>query len=265
MNHPLASYTSSGQLRCIACSTIVKHASSWEGHVGSKAHRMNAARLREKEQKRAVLAQREQQENEAAVHAKRKAEENEGPELPRVESKKRRLGSEEVRPQPTAKVSNGFPADFFSDPSKAPPLPSDDEEGDEEGNTAPLPAPAPEPSVVDLEWEKFQQEVLNPPDQQETFQRATVIAEPVLNPDIPEGFPPREGDVPEAEPEEELTEELKRQRKEQDERELIMDRLMEEERAQEEADAKVAMLKTRLEALRKQRETKKAAKAKKGE
>ena len=40
-----------------------------------------------------------------------------------------------------------------------------------------------------------------------------------------------------------------------------MDRLLEEERAQEEADAKVAMLKNRLDAIRRQREAKKAARA----
>ena len=52
VTHPLASYTSAGQLRCLACGTIVKQSFSWEGHVGSKAHRMAAARLREEEHRR---------------------------------------------------------------------------------------------------------------------------------------------------------------------------------------------------------------------
>lgn len=269
VNHPLAAYTSTGQLRCIACNTAVKQASSWEGHVGSKAHRVNAARLREEEQRREVLAQREQQAEEVA-HAKRKASEDEAEDgeagLHAAESKRRRL-DESQSPQdqrPTAKAG-AFPADFFSDPSQAPPA-AEDEDEDEDDGAAAAPAPAAsaaQPSVVDLEWEKFQQEVLNPPDADDKFQQATIVAEPVLHFDVTEGFPPRAEDAPEAEPEE-LTEEQLRQKKEQEERELIMDRLMEEERAQEEADARVTMLKTRLEALRKQREAKKASKAKAG-
>ena len=61
ITHPLASYSAAGQLRCAACGTAVKHASAWEGHVGSKAHRTNAARLR---QEQARAAQREQEERE---------------------------------------------------------------------------------------------------------------------------------------------------------------------------------------------------------
>ena len=48
--------------------------------------------------------------------------------------------------------------------------------------------------------------------------------------------------------------------KEQEGRELIMDRLMEEEQAQEEADARVTALKTKLEALKARREAARAAK-----
>ena len=60
-----------------------------------------------------------------------------------------------------------------------------------------------------------------------------------------------------------LDEEAKRRRKEQEERELIMDRLLEEEQAQEEADARVSVLKSKLEALKRNREAARAAKAKK--
>ena len=69
ITHPLASYTSAGQLRCIACGTAVKHASAWEGHIGSKAHRTNAARLREER------AREEERERESL---KRKAMEVDG-------------------------------------------------------------------------------------------------------------------------------------------------------------------------------------------
>lgn len=59
--------------------------------------------------------------------------------------------------------------------------------------------------------------------------------------------------------EEAMDEEALRRRKAEEERELIMDRLMDEERAQEEADARVTVLKSKLETLRKQRELLRAA------
>lgn len=255
VNHPFASYSTNGQLRCLACGTIVKHASSWEGHIGSKAHRTNVARLREEEQRRAVRT-------EEVVQGKRKADESSPePEQHAADSKKRRLDRTSVN-QPSANAPNGFPADFFSDPSHAPPPPDSDEDGDEPSDAtveAPPPVvPDAARSAIDLEWEKFQQTVLNPPDESETYERATVFAEPILSSTIPEGFPSLQAGEPVAKPEE-LTEEQKRRQKEQEERELIMDRLLEEERAQEEADAKVVMLKNKLEALRKQRDAKRAA------
>ena len=60
--------------------------------------------------------------------------------------------------------------------------------------------------------------------------------------------------------EREETEEEKLRRKEQEERELIMDRLIEEERAQEEADERVGLLKAKVEAMKRMREAKKAGK-----
>jgi zinc finger protein 830 len=60
----------------------------------------------------------------------------------------------------------------------------------------------------------------------------------------------------------EQKEEELRQKREQDERELIMDRLLEEERAQEDADTRVLILKNRVETLRKKRQEAKANKTK---
>jgi len=58
-------------------------------------------------------------------------------------------------------------------------------------------------------------------------------------------------------------EELERRRKDRDERELIMDRLVEEERAQEDAYGRVALLKNRIQMLKQKRELAKEAKGKK--
>ncbi|KAH7884585.1 hypothetical protein F5I97DRAFT_1811654 [Phlebopus sp. FC_14] len=244
ISHPLASYTSSGQLRCIVCQTNIKHASAWEGHLGSKGHRTNAARLREEERLR---EQREQQEQEAkAMLLKRRAEETVHVE---AVSKKRKTSP------------SNFPADFFSDPSQSLPFPPSDD-SEEEPEDVKGPQERSVDSTIDQEWIHFQQTVVNAPDERETYDRATIFAEPQLVSKLPEGFPSTEEDVVQVEPEPDLDEEGARRRKEQEERELIMDRLMDEERAQEEADMKVTMMKNKLEALRRKREASRSTKVK---
>ncbi|KAI0956451.1 hypothetical protein AcV7_006854 [Taiwanofungus camphoratus] len=270
VSHPLASYTSGGQLRCIACGTIVKHGTSWEGHIGSKAHRTNAARRREEERRH---------EEERARQRKRKAEDADADEEDADDaddatpsSKKQRMEEEEEEeeqrdvPQPAVPARPaGFPADFFSNPSRAPPPPSDDDGSDDE--TAPpaaAAAAAAAPSAIDAEWEQFQAAVIDAPDAREAYERATVFAEPVLSVETLQGFPAREGPA-DGETEERPVvpdEGELRRRRGQEERELIMDRLLEEEQAQEEADAKVSVLKNKLDALKKQREAARAAKGK---
>ncbi|KAK7686139.1 hypothetical protein QCA50_010951 [Cerrena zonata] len=255
VSHPLASYTASGQLKCIACGTIVKQAAAWNGHVGSKSHRTNVARLKDEERAReALLAQQSLSKRKASDHD----DEDDEPLPDSLDPK---------RPKLDQPVSSGFPTDFFSDPSKAPPLQAEDESDQEDQSADTQPATAASQDVIDLEWQQFQQAMLNPPeadiDTRDTYDRATVMAEPVLNDEVPAGFPPRPDQAAEAEPEEELDEDALRKRKELDERELIMDRLLEEERLQEEADAKVSMLKNKLEMIKKRREAAKAAKAKK--
>lgn len=270
IDHPLAVYTSSGQLRCIACQANVKHASAWEGHVGSKAHRTNTARLREE---RARAAQRAEEERESL---KRKAmevddeeddEEDEDVHMLESDTKKRRIESGEPPAPALAKARRvALPKDFFSDPFMAPPSPEDEDDEDDEGQdgtqtaTETWGAAAGPADGLDLEWQQFQQTVINAPDYQETYDRATVIAEPVLSAEVPQGFPSvaPDGGAPE-DPPKEPDEETKRLKKEQEERELIMDRLMEEEQAQEEADARVSVMKNKLEALKKKREAAKAA------
>ncbi|KAI0636179.1 hypothetical protein C8Q77DRAFT_1155892 [Trametes polyzona] len=295
IDHPLASYNASGQLRCIACGTAVKHATAWEGHIGSKTHRTNAARLREErareerrlaeERERESLKRKTMEDEDGDEDADADAEE-EGTGEP---AKRPRLGVESAEdsesahgreaPRPAAAAANAarsaLPPDFFSDPSQAP-APADEDDEDEEGAAptadgtaaaaaaaATTPAgTAAAPDVLDLEWAQFQQTVVNAPDVREMYESATIVAEPVLAAEVPEGFPTDavSGAPAEAAAEEVLDEEALRRRKEQEERELIMDRLLEEEQAQEEADARVTQLKSKLEALKKKREAAKAAK-----
>lgn len=227
---------------------------------------MNVARLKE-EQQRDADRQR------SAANGKRRAVDNEEEHVTEQERPKKRKLSLETSPQASIIQSAGtFPSDFFSNPLKAPLVPSVGEDTDEEVEEAagkveevsPIPViqNQPAPSAIDAEWEKFQQTVLDDTDGRDTaYERATIFVEPVLAVDVPEGFPPREVDDGQAEEEHApATEEELRRKKEQDERELIMDRLMEEEMAQEEADAKVFLLKQRLARLRKNREQAKAGK-----
>ncbi|KAJ7650586.1 hypothetical protein FB45DRAFT_819824 [Roridomyces roridus] len=242
ITHPLAVYTDAGALKCLACGPV-KHASAWEGHLGSKLHRTTVARLKQEEERRREQEQEEEErrrEQEVKLAGKRKAEDSDDSD---TEPKRRKLDN------------GGFPADFFSDPSRAPPPPpSDDEEED-----VPMP-PAPT-STIDAEWERFQRDVVNAPDNHDAYQDATIVAEPVLASETPEGFPQQQMQTDDAAPEQPNEETTRRQR-EQDERELIMDRLLDEERAQEEADMKVTLMKNRLDALRRKRDAAKAAKSK---
>ncbi|KAH7928287.1 hypothetical protein BV22DRAFT_1103174 [Leucogyrophana mollusca] len=249
INHPLASYTSNGQLRCVICGTPVKHASAWDGHLGSKAHRMNVLRLKEEERLR-----EEQKHGEEAVASKRKADEEEF--KPSTVVKKQKLDGTSV----AKSAKGGFPTDFFSDPSQAPISVEDDDSGDDdeldepkETQTVARPTQGASDTVLDQEWINFQQSVVNAPDEREAYERATVFAEPELASEVPEGIPIQDPAESQAEPTK-LDEEAERRRKEQEERELIMDRMMDEERAQEEADMKVNVMKNRLEALKRKRE-----------
>ncbi|KAF9000760.1 hypothetical protein BDQ17DRAFT_1359498 [Cyathus striatus] len=251
ITHPLASYNQAGQLKCSACGTVVKHASVWEGHLGSKLHRTNVARLKEEERAREEQRLEEERrlkedERERLERGKRKADEDES-ESPGGEKKKQ-------------KVAGGFPDDFFSDPTRMPlTAASDDEDDAGAGDDGQPPASKPK-SAIDLEYERFQQELLSAPDYRETYERATIVAEPEIAPETPKGFPAMEQTPTDETVVKELTDDEARRLKDQDERELIMDRYMEEERAQEEADMRVVMMKTRLEGLRRKREAAKATK-----
>lgn len=253
--HPLATYTTNGVLRCTACSSTIKQASAWDGHVGSKGHRVNVIKMKEQQQK--------QKELEQLGTPKRKASDVDSDDEMSGEEvvKKRKIDGEEPQAAPP---TSGFPANFFSDPSRAPAVIGDDSD-DEEAEVSTVPPPAASTNPIDLEWERFQQTMLGgapAPDalRKNAYDRATVAVEAELN-DTMEGLPSQlEAVDVGATSEEPLNDDQLRKIKEQEEKELIMDRMFEEERAQEEADAKVTVLKLRLDALKKKRQAAKAAK-----
>ena len=244
ISHPYAVYNASGQLRCTACGTPVKSSAMWEGHLGSKVHRVAIAKEKAKQE---ALERQKEAKKENRPKGKRKADDamdvdGEAAELDAAngQAKKLRKSEEPDRPQ---HQSSGFPADFFSDPSKAP-VPETDEDEDDADDPPPAATSAPTAakSQVDLEWEAFQasmlaQNVGNPGGREDEkldlYDRATVAAEPELvqvdNQGFPESIAPGDnaGEVADTAQVEE-TEEERQRRKEQEERELIMDRLIEE-------------------------------------
>jgi len=206
--------------------------------------------------------------------------------------KRRRIEDPEIETESAPAANGGFPSDFFSDPSRRLPIGDDDDDDandDEPLNRAPAslpsqPQPQPpqpmtasktvQPSIDDefAAFERAMQAASRPKRDGniEAFSKATISAEAELVSEVPDGFPSsvleqRDGpgnassaNAGDAVPEEDETEIDRQKKKEEEERELIVDRLLEEERAQEEADAKVSALKARLEAIKLKRAARKA-------
>ena len=319
ITHPYAAYGANGALRCTACGVAIKVASTWEGHLGSKAHRVAVANLRAKEEEE---ARRRTATSGAASKRKAEDEEDEGEgeeeQMAMATGKKRqRTVEREIEPDArstgTDTGAGAFPADFFSDPARAPPQTStggqDDDDDDDDvemdhnhdrdakakakTTTGAAAAPAPPKTQFDMEWDAFERDMqqslssrpaaggnesLAAADPQEAYARATIAAEPeLMESRFEEGLPVVDGAiaqdgttaagttagaVEEGGGRKVSEEELERRRKERDERELIIDRLMEEERAQEDAYGRVALLKNRVQMLKQKRELAKANKGK---
>ena len=297
INHPHAAYGANGALRCTACGVAVKFASAWEGHLGSKSHRVAVANLKAKAEQSARAT--------TTTLSKRKAEE--GPqddddddemrvevvgsgrkeEVEQLRSGKRQRTEErevevEGQAQAQALASRAFPANFFSDPSRAPPRDGEREEDEEmmdqdQETTTSTAAPK---SQFDMEWDAFEREMQQPPpvvlegadaagaeatvvDPLVVHARATIAAEPELVSGLvglPAGTQGADGAADGAEGRKAvaMSEEEGRKRKEMDERELIMDRFVEEERAQEDAYGRVALLRNKVQMLKQKRQLAKA-------
>ncbi|KAF8807094.1 hypothetical protein BYT27DRAFT_7257080 [Phlegmacium glaucopus] len=245
--HPLATYAPSGQLKCVLCGTLIKHASAWEGHLGSKLHRTNVTRSKE-EKTWEKIERREQ-----SLPGKRKAETNESDSQA---DKKRRINDTEGR------STLEIPHDFFSDPSQV--LVVSEFQSDESDDDANVSNPAEtttsesqslqasSTSVLDLEYDLFQRGFLEGVDRSQAYDQATIVAEPVLASTQVPGFPTTTPVLAQVEDDKDT--------RDHEERELIMDRLLEEERAQEDADMRVYLMKNKLEGLKKRREAMKALK-----
>ncbi|CCA71441.1 hypothetical protein PIIN_05380 [Serendipita indica DSM 11827] len=290
ITHPFAAYNASGQLRCTLCAIVVKdNETAWAGHLGSKSHRTNAGRLKEAQERESEKMRLEKGKRKALVAHDDDEPEDEEDEVQnghldaKAHGSKRQKTEEEQRPSSEFAASN-----FFSDPKRTLPTRDSDDEGDDGGEPASTPAAkTTQPSQLDMEWAQFEREVLARPtaseqvmSRKDIYDRATVAAEEVITSTADDGFPSHlrqgngantqaipsvgpsggrvgaviDGEVITELPPEDETPEQARERKEREERELIMDRIMEEERAQEDADERVRSLKARLALVKQKRE-----------
>ncbi|KAF8638188.1 hypothetical protein AX17_002385 [Amanita inopinata Kibby_2008] len=234
ISHRYASYSTNGQLRCTACGILIKHASAWEGHLGTKGHRTSVARLKEKE----MLMEERRHSKEVEPHDD-------------LSNSKRGLESdyqEGSLPKRTKleQSTTNVPIDFFSNKARSMST-SDTEANDFDKDSL--------PATLDVEYERFQREVLTLPDYPETYDRATIVAEPELVSEQSLGGLPSAGPaVTETHLSVERADALEVDKNETEERELILDRLLEEERSQEEADMRVGLMKKRIENVRRRRQ-----------
>ncbi|WOO82164.1 Zinc finger protein [Vanrija pseudolonga] len=247
VEHPHASYTAAGQLRCAICAVPVNQ---WDAHLLTKQHRQSAAREKAQAEKAAKAKRRSEAEREEGAKRAKVEQEGDsddddaGPSLPAgffSAGNKPSVGEEEDAAGPTPP------------PAPAAPKPTGDAELDDflaslndDDDDAPAPA---QPAAPAAAAAPARRKGLAYKKTEEAPGVASYAAAPVL---LANGA--ANEDAAEPEPEEpEESEAEKRARLEREEREEIVARLEDEQRAQEDADSRVVALKARMEALKKRR------------
>ena len=276
---------------------------AWAGHLGSKAHRTNAGRAKEaqeresekmrleKGKRKALVGHDDDEDEEEEVQNEHLVSDNDWPwsrrrnVLMRYRQDAKAHGSKRQRTEEEQRPSSAFaPNSFFSDPKRA--LPARENDDDDKDESPAPKATTTSTSQLDMEWAQFERDLLARPtatseqamSRQEIYDRATVAGEEVVVSTADDGFPSHlrrgenassipgigqsgrrpgaviDGEVVTELPPEDETPGQARIRKENEERELIMDRIMDEERAQEDADERVRSLKARLALVKQKRE-----------
>lgn len=207
-------------LRCLACNyLVIKHESLWASHAASKSHRSNAAQVRKSEEE----------------HEEQQKQQRRAAQVDNVDGTGgKRKGHEE-----------------------------EDQNGDEEAAKRARKSETAQP--VDAEWERFQREVLNAPSaEQQPSLTSYADATIEVGPELRRAHGDDREETREVEEEEDEEDELgqankveteaeRRTRLEREEREEILARFEEEQRVQDEADERVAALKSRFERLKQAR------------
>jgi zinc finger protein 830 len=266
--------------------------------LGSKAHRVAVANLRAKEEKaRHTKRKAEEQEGEEEEEEEEHGQTATATTTKRQRTEEREIAGADEDEDASHAFPMDFFSDPARAPLQTTGEDDEDDEMDQDegqeqrkkdGNAKSAPPPK---SQFDTEWAAFERDMQNlsstrrqpaggndngeaaAGDPQETtlsYAHATIAAEPELVPRF-EGLPVSSDTGAAAQAQEEKgtglveegrkkvsPEQEERRRKELDERELIMDRLLEEERAQEDAYGRVALLKNRIQMLKQKRELAKA-------
>ncbi|WVQ66157.1 uncharacterized protein L199_004335 [Kwoniella botswanensis] len=261
ITHPYAAYNNAGVLRCSICAVPVKQ---WDAHLMTKQHRQSVAR--------------EKAEQEKALKAKTKSKrplsqstdiDGQGQGQAGESSKRAKIQAthteEDEDDDETGSGVGGLPAGFFSSSNQPKPIsrspspgpqqslqPTGDTELDDflsslnddtPSSAAPITAQSQTKQINGKR--KTYKEIIP---SQTSYEAAPVRIAPTTQDDQKDAV------QEEAEPEE--SEQERKERLEREEREEIVRRLEEEERAQEDADSRVASLKARMEMLKKRREAK---------
>ncbi|OCF34353.1 hypothetical protein I316_03867 [Kwoniella heveanensis BCC8398] len=290
INHPYAAYNAAGVLRCAICAVPVKQ---WDAHLLTKQHRTSVSREkaeREKAQAQAAAkAQAQSSKSKRAAEGPASASNGSGVG---EESLSKRARISKAENGSSFSSGSALPAGFFSAGNGPLTLhASDDEdEGDDQQEAGPsstsaltvAAASGPPAPTGDSELDDFLSS-LNQDDnanssaaplstapttvsapttaagRRKTYKevipgQASYEAAPVRIVQDPPSAEGANGQQQEEEAELEESEQERRERLEREEREEIVRRLEEEERAQEDADSRVASLKARMEMIKRRRE-----------
>ncbi|WWC66011.1 uncharacterized protein I303_108633 [Kwoniella dejecticola CBS 10117] len=276
ITHVYAAYNASGVLRCSICAIPVKQ---WDAHLLTKQHRQSVAREKAQQQKAVAVAAQ-------TKSSKRPLADNDTGSSSNIgESSKRAKvlpPKTQVEPRDDEEDQDedgpSLPAGFFSSgkrPKSTSPSRSRSRSPDNQGQASAGPSTRAEPTG-DTELDDFlsslnddapvptattsKQGVASTTTATANGKRKTykeVIPSQTSYEAAPVRIAPPDESAPAAEEEEpEESEQEKKERLEREEREEIVARLEEEERAQEDADSRVASLKARMEMLKKRREAK---------
>ncbi|GHJ83668.1 hypothetical protein NliqN6_0070 [Naganishia liquefaciens] len=253
--NPYLKIDAKGDQRCSICGVLAKH---WDAHQVSKQHKTSLQRIRQEEAAAAAAAARKkegkkrQAVDEAPMTGPTVEDVPAGAEADRGKRVRTDDAPGPVDTSPANSLVDAELDDFLSSLSAIPDIPAETE--------PPVPANKSryKPSQPETQTHYESAAVLNaPPPTKSTAisSGATAASNPFAGKltkkvDIGPALPAE--DVTE-EAEEEETEAERRAREQREEREEIMDRLEEEQRAQEEADERVQSLKARLELVKKRR------------
>ncbi|WWC73820.1 uncharacterized protein I206_107792 [Kwoniella pini CBS 10737] len=260
ITHPYAAYNAAGVLRCSICAVPVKQ---WDAHLLTKQHRQSAAREK---------AQHEKAKSTPAAQIKNtKRPLSDTLNTTGESSKRSKTDQIQAQDEEEDEDKPNLPAGFFSSGNK-PKSPSPELDDEIQAGPSTKNEPTGDTELDDFLSSLNDDSTISVPT---TISNTTITNSGLTNgrrktykeiipsqtsyEAAPVRIIPIDESLPQQEEEPEESEQERKERLEREEREEIVARLEEEERAQEDADSRVASLKARMEMLKKRREAKAAS------